>query len=141
MLTIGKTKLTLFVYFYYFGQVIYFTEFGEDARLWKRIQILSVWQKMRIRHKSFSTIQSAGIKNWLGSQVNKLSSKTQKIFSFRNKFLSFVGQNKICMIRIMTQKVLHNLGNIFWMVIFRQYCQKSYLEPNQEVCGGDFWWK
>ena len=37
------------------------------------------------------------------------------------------------MIWIMTQKVLHNWGNIFWMVIFfDMYCQEAYLEPNQK---------
>ena len=33
-------------------------------------------------------------------------------------FFWFLQQNKICMIRIKTQKVLHNLGNIFKMNTF-----------------------
>ena len=72
----------------------------------------------RIWPKSFSMTQSAGIKNWLGSPLNKWTSKAQSLISFCNTFFWFVQQNKIYMLRIMMQKVLHNWGNIFWVAIF-----------------------
>ena len=65
-----------------------------------------------IWHKSFSVIESAGIKAWLGSRVNNWTSKVS-IFYFFSMTRLFVRENKTCMIRIMTQQVLLNWGNIF----------------------------
>ena len=36
------------------------------------------------------------------------------------------------MIKTMTQKVLHNWGDVFETAIFWQYYQEPYLEPNQK---------
>ena len=60
----------------------------------------------RIWLKLFSMTESIKIKNWLGSPLNKWTSKAQPFISFSNMFFWFVRQNKICMMRIMTQKVI-----------------------------------
>ena len=52
----------------------YFNEF-EQHMLQKTIQTFPILEKIRIWHKSLSMIQSAGIKNWLGSPVSKYTSK------------------------------------------------------------------
>ena len=49
--------------------------------------------RRRIWHKLSSMIQSAGIKTWLGSPVNKWTSKMQFLISFCNTFFWFVRQN------------------------------------------------
>ena len=46
-------------------------------------------------------------------------------------FFWFVRQNKICMIRIITEEVLDREISFKWL-FFWQYCQEPYLEPNQK---------
>ena len=82
----------------------------------------------RIWHKSFSMIQSARIKNWVPELINRL----QRFISFCDRLFWFVRQSKIYLIRIKTQKVLHDWGNIFYITILWQYCPEPYLEPNQK---------
>ena len=65
----------------------------------------------RILHKSFSMTQSAGIKNWVPHYINRLQGFSVLFLSVTR--FSDLCDNKICMIRIKTQNVLHNLGNIF----------------------------
>ena len=65
----------------------------------------------RIWHKSFSVIQSAGIKNWFPQSIIRLQGFT--LVSSCNWFFWFLWQNKMFMIRIKMQKVLQNWGNIF----------------------------
>ena len=55
LITLDKSKLTLVVYFYCFEQVSYFTEFEQDIKPWKTIQILSVWQKIQEPHIGSAT--------------------------------------------------------------------------------------
>ena len=70
-----------------FGRVSYFTEFGQDVRLPKRIPALSDKKfkssrtTHRIWHKSCSIIQSAEIINWIGSPVNKIQRRNLLLLS------------------------------------------------------------
>ena len=66
----------------------------------------------RIWHKLFLVIQSAGIKNWCLPPTNRLL-KVQSLISLYDTFFWFLQQNKMCMIRKNTQKVLEN-----WWIIF-----------------------
>ena len=62
--------------------------------------------------------------------LNKWALKVQSSISFCNTFFWFLWQNKLCLIRIKTQKILDKWGlngYFFW-----QYCQERYLEPNQK---------
>ena len=82
----------------------------------------------KIWHKSFLMIQSVGIKNWfLYSMNNEYTSKAQSYTSSCNSFFWFLWQNKRCMIRIKTQKVLHNWVNIFKMNNFFDSIAKSHI--------------
>ena len=84
------------------------------------------WRTMhRIWHKPFSMIQSAQIKNWI--------STVQSFIFLCHKFFWFVRQNKICMIRIKTKKLLRNwrkyLSNgYFSTVLPRALFRKSMVE-------------
>ena len=75
-------------------------------------------------------IQSAGIKNWLGPRL------TNRLFiSLYNMFFSFVQQNKIWMIRIMTPKVLlgkYLLNGNFLTVLPSAVSKFLNTEPNQK---------
>ena len=51
LLTLGYSKLTLIVHLYWlWAGCSYFTEFKQDVRTWKTIQILSIWQKIQESH-------------------------------------------------------------------------------------------
>ena len=73
----------------------------------------------RIWYKSFSMIQSAGIKNWGPQSIKRLQSFSL-LFLFVTRFSDFC-DNKICMLRIKIQKVLH----IFLMGTFFDIIAKS----------------
>ena len=95
-----------------------FTEFGQDVRPWKTVWIvsLSVWQKIQEHTLDLAQVifnDSISRNQELRSPFNKQTSKVPSFISFCNTFFWFVRQNKICMIKIKTRKVLHNWGNIF----------------------------
>ena len=108
LLTLGKLKLTLFVSFYWLGQVtLILLSLGKTCRKKqsKQSPFDNGFKKNsrttnRIWGRSFSMIQSAGIKNWFPQSINRL------FISFWKTLFWFLWQNKICMIRIKTQKVL-----------------------------------
>ena len=61
-----------------------------------------IWQML------FSMTQSGGIKN-----CDRLQRFSLSLFPSVTRFFLFARQDKICMIRKKTQKVLHNCRNIF----------------------------
>ena len=101
LMTLGKSKLIMVIHFYWFWSHLF--KWVWTRGLAKKIKTLSIWQKTQEPHKG-SMIESVGIKNWLGFPVDKQTSKVQSFISFSDMFFWFVWQ-KICMIRIMTQKV------------------------------------
>ena len=86
----------------------YFTEFGQGM---PQKMVQKIQEPHRIWHKSFSVIQLAGIKNWFPQSISRLQGFT--LVSSCNTFFWFLQQNKMLLIRIKTQKVLQNWGNIF----------------------------
>ena len=78
----------------------------------------------KIWHKSFSMIQSVGIKNWVLQSINR--QMFSLLFLFVTRFL-FLRQNKICLLRTKIQQVLHNWGNIFLIATFFDSIAKSYI--------------
>ena len=111
LLTLSKSKLTVLVHFngLWAGHSC-FIEFGQNARPWKTIQTLSFWQKIQepgigSGTSHFQWFNQQASRTWF--PVNKLTLKFQLLISFRiTHFFWFVQQNKICMIRIKTRKVL-----------------------------------
>ena len=71
LLTLGKSELTLFVPFYYFGQVtVILLSLGKTSQ--KQSKKNSRTMHRIFWHKLFSMIQSAGIKNWCLQSINRL---------------------------------------------------------------------
>ena len=92
-------------------------------------QTHTVWQKSsrtmhKIWHKSFSMIQSVGIKNWVLQSINR--QMFSLLFLFVTRFL-FLRQNKICLLRTKIQQVLRNWGNIFLIATFFDSIAKGYI--------------
>ena len=71
LLILGKSELTLFVPFYYFGQVIVILLNLGKTR-YKKQSNKNSRTMHRICHNLFSMIQSAGIKNWCLQSINRL---------------------------------------------------------------------
>ena len=87
-------------------------------------------------HKSFSVIQSAGIKNWFLQLINRLQ-RLSLLFLSVTCFTDF--SDKIYMIRIKThKKVLQNLGNIFKMNTSLTVSPRAVFNVQSKVCGGAF---
>ena len=60
------------------------------------------------------------------------------LFLFGTRFTDFSDENKICMIRIKTQKVLRNLGNTFKMNTFLTISPRAVFRIQSKVYGGAF---
>ena len=112
------SKLTLLVLFFWLctGQVILLSLgkiLAAKNNSNRRRLIKNSRMTHRIWHKSFSMIQSAGIRNWFPQSINKLQ-RFSLFISFCNTFFW------LCMLRIKT------------LLLFRQYYQKRHLEPSQK---------
>ena len=96
-LTLGKSKLILLIIFLYFGQVtVILLSLGNTLGHEKQSKPTPFDKKSRTTHriwyKSFSRIQSAGVKNWVPQSINRFQSFTL-LFLFVTRFSDFC--NKI----------------------------------------------
>ena len=123
--------------FTYFGQVSYFTDFGQVKMdpshsfllISDRSVTLLLWASCYAAKNDLAQV----IFNWsinqnqgLCSLVNKYTSKNQFCISFCSRFFGFVQQSKICMIRIKTQKV-YIKGEISFIWLFFDNIAKSHI--------------
>ena len=127
LLTLSSSKLTLFnISSTFFGQATYILlSLGKTYH-----------KKHRIWHRSFSMIQSAGIKNWSPQSINRHQSFSL-IFLHVTSFSDFC--NKIKYDKNKDKNFYRNGKISFKWLLFWQYCQKQYLEPHQKSMVELFW--
>ena len=134
----GKSKLTLLVHFSEFRKVIIILPgLGKTLCYKKKQSKPPPFDKNpetmhRVRHKSFSIIQSAGIKDW-GSPVNKETSNFSLSFLSVTHFTDL--SNKMCMIRIKIQKVSY-LGIYLLNGYFLRVLPRAVFITQPKVYGG-----
>ena len=116
LVTLGKSKLTLLVYFYWhWAGHSYFTEFGQDIRSWETIQTLS---DKKFKNDAYDLAQVI-FNDSISRNQDPASGLITSLQRFSLLFLSVTcfsdlcDKMKICMTKIKTQKVLPNWGNIF----------------------------
>ena len=113
----GQVKIhSIYPFYWLWASHSCFSEFGQDVRPQKTIQTLSTWQKIQepcigsgtSHFQWFNQRESrTAFPNWI------IDFKGSIFYFFLNTFFWLLWLNKISMIRIKTQKVLHKWGNIF----------------------------
>ena len=117
LLTFGNSQFNLLLYYSEFQQVkVTLLSLGKmlDCKKISKPPLLD--KKFRNHGKGLALVifnDSIKRNEELSSPVNEETSKVQSFIPFCNMFFWFVWKNEICMIRIKTQKVLDNWGNIF----------------------------